>query len=119
MMEGHPNRTPLFDLKHDRGGLVDVEFVVQYWVLAHSRTHAELTGNVGNLALLKLVARRGLTSEARSLAAHDAYRRFRKLQHALRLQGEAYARIAPEEIAGPRDAVIALWKEVMGDRPMV
>jgi glutamate-ammonia-ligase adenylyltransferase len=115
MMDGHPNRTPLFDLKHDRGGLVDVEFVVQYWVLARAREHAELTGNIGNLALLKLAARRGLTSEPRALAAHEAYRRFRKLQHALRLQGETYARIAPEEITESRDAVIALWKEVMGD----
>jgi glutamate-ammonia-ligase adenylyltransferase len=114
MMEAHPNRTQLFDLKHDRGGLVDVEFVVQYWVLAHARAHADLTGNIGNLALLKLAARRGLTGEPRASGAHDAYRRFRKLQHALRLQGEPYARIAPEEVADARDAVIKLWEEVMG-----
>jgi glutamate-ammonia-ligase adenylyltransferase len=115
MLEAHPNTTQLFDLKHDRGGLVDVEFVVQYWVLAHSSAHPELTGNIGNLALLKLAARRGLIFEAQAQAAHDAYRRFRRLQHALRLQGERYARIAPGEVAESRDAVIALWKEVMGD----
>ena len=28
---GHPNQTELFDLKHDRGGMVDIEFIVQYW----------------------------------------------------------------------------------------
>ena len=38
---------------------------------------AELTGNIGNLALLKLAARLGLIAEAPALAAHDAYRRFR------------------------------------------
>jgi [glutamine synthetase] adenylyltransferase / [glutamine synthetase]-adenylyl-L-tyrosine phosphorylase len=115
MLDAHPNTTPLFDLKHDRGGLVDVEFVVQYWVLAHSGAHAELTGNIGNLALLKLAARRGLIEEKQAQAAHDAYRRFRQLQHALRLQGERYARIAPDEVAESRSAVVELWEEVMGD----
>ncbi|MGC7477989.1 hypothetical protein ACPWQS_24090, partial [Pandoraea pneumonica] len=30
VLEGHPNGTKLFDLKHDRGGMVDIEFTVQY-----------------------------------------------------------------------------------------
>ena len=33
MLEGHPNRTTQFDLKHSRGGMVDVEFIVQFMVL--------------------------------------------------------------------------------------
>ncbi len=114
MLEAHPNTTQLFDLKHDRGGLVDVEFVVQYWVLVYSGAHAELTRNIGNLALLKLAARRGLIGEEQAQAAHDAYRRFRQLQHALRLQGERYARIAPEAVAEHRAAVVKLWDEGMG-----
>ena len=44
MLEGHPNRSTLFDLKHDRGGLVDVEFIVQFLVLGYASAHAELTG---------------------------------------------------------------------------
>jgi glutamate-ammonia-ligase adenylyltransferase len=114
MADAHPNRTALFDLKHDRGGLIDVEFAVQYLVLGHARSHAELTGNIGNLALLKLAARLGLVSAARAQAAHDAYRRFRQLQHGLRLQGEKYARIDPGAVAEPRQAVLDLWQEVMG-----
>ena len=113
MLEAHPNTSDLFDLKHDRGGLVDVEFVVQYWVLAHSSRHADLTGNIGNLALLKLAARHGLVGEREALAAHDAYRRFRQLQHGLRLQGERYARIATQAVAEQRAAVTRLWEEVM------
>jgi glutamate-ammonia-ligase adenylyltransferase len=114
MLEAHPNRTQLFDLKHDRGGIIDVEFAVQYLVLAHAHAHAELTGNIGNLALLKLAARLGLADEKRAQAAHDAYRRFRALQHGLRLQGERYARGAPATVAISREAVLELWKEVMG-----
>jgi glutamate-ammonia-ligase adenylyltransferase len=114
LLEGHPNRSTLFDLKHDRGGLIDVEFAVQYLVLAHAHTEAGLTGNIGNLALLKLAARLGLVNGNRAQAAHDAYRRFRQLQHGLRLQGERYARVEPGSVAEPREAVLELWKEVMG-----
>jgi glutamate-ammonia-ligase adenylyltransferase len=112
--DAHPNRTRLFDLKHDRGGIVEVEFAVQYLVLGHARAHAELTGNIGNLALLKLAARLGLVGEERAQAAHDAYRRLRQLQHSLRLTGERYARIAPEQVAKEIRAVRGLWESVMG-----
>jgi glutamate-ammonia-ligase adenylyltransferase len=112
--DAHPNRTQLFDLKHDPGGIVDVEFAVQYLVLGHARAHAELTGNIGNLALLKLAARLGLVGEECARAAHDAYRRLRQLQHGLRLKGEQYARIAPEQIAKEIRTVRELWESVMG-----
>src|SRR5262249_38636194 len=39
MFAGHPNPGDRFDLKHDRGGMVDVEFTVQYLVLRHSHAH--------------------------------------------------------------------------------
>ena len=39
MREAHPNDSGLFDLKHDRGGIVDVEFIVQYLVLGHAHRH--------------------------------------------------------------------------------
>jgi len=115
LLAGHPNRTALFDLKHDPGGLIDVEFVVQYLVLCHAHRHPELTGNLGNLALLKLAARLALIDEGRASAVHDAYRRFRRLQHNLRLQGERYARVAPETVAAERQVVRELWDSVIGD----
>ncbi|MET1085474.1 MAG: bifunctional [glutamate--ammonia ligase]-adenylyl-L-tyrosine phosphorylase/[glutamate--ammonia-ligase] adenylyltransferase [Burkholderiales bacterium] len=114
MLEAHPNRSGLFDLKHDRGGLVDVEFIVQFLVLGHACEHKELTGNIGNLALLKLSARLGLIPEPLALGAFEAYREFRRLQHMLRLQGEKYARVPRETVSGAVDAVVALWEEVFG-----
>jgi len=115
MLDAHPNPSQLFDLKHDRGGIIDVEFAVQFLVLGHAHAQPELTGNIGNLALLKLAARLGLLDGARAQAAHDAYRRFRQLQHALRLQGERYARVEPSTVADSRQAVLELWNEVMGN----
>ncbi|MGZ9006333.1 MAG: [protein-PII] uridylyltransferase family protein, partial [Burkholderiales bacterium] len=115
MLDGHPNRSGLFDLKHDRGGIVDVEFVVQYLVLGYAHDHEALTGNIGNLALLKLAARLGLIPEEAALPAHDAYRRFRQLQHSLRLQGEPYARVELDSVRTEVAAVRALWALVLNE----
>jgi glutamate-ammonia-ligase adenylyltransferase len=114
MLDGHPNRSGLFDVKHDRGGIIDVEFCVQYLVLGYSHIHAELTGNIGNLALLKLAGRLGLLPTAVADAAHASYREFRRLQHQLRLQGESYARVPRERVAGLVEPVEALWQAVFG-----
>ncbi len=113
MREGHPNPTPLFDLKHDPGGIVDVEFAVQFLVLAHANTHAALTGNIGNIALLHLAGELQLVDAKLATQAADAYREYRRAQHALRLRGERYARVDPESVAAHRTAVLALWRAVL------
>jgi glutamate-ammonia-ligase adenylyltransferase len=112
MLEAHPNRSNLFDLKHDRGGIIDVEFIVQYLVLAHSAAHAELTANAGNLALLLRAAQLVLIPADEAQRAHAAYRRYRQLQHALRLRGERYARVEPTEVRAEIAAVRRLWERV-------
>jgi glutamate-ammonia-ligase adenylyltransferase len=112
MLAGHPNNSGLFDIKHDRGGIVDVEFIVQYLVLGFAHHHAELTGNIGNLALLKLAGGLALISASGAAAAHGSYREFRRMQHALRLQGEQYARVPRERVGELVRPVIELWEAV-------
>ena len=114
MRDAHPNGSRSFDLKHDRGGIVDVEFVVQYLVLGHAHRHTGLTGNIGNLALLKLAAALRLLPDDLASDAHAAYREFRRLQHAMRLQGERYARVDAAGVAGHVQAVLQLWESVFG-----
>ncbi len=114
MLDAHPNTSGQFDLKHDRGGIIDVEFTVQYLVLAHAHVHPEFTRNSGNLALLRLAAELGLITPELAEASRAAYRHFRQQQHALRLQGEQYARIPPEQAAPHVAAVQRLWETVFG-----
>jgi glutamate-ammonia-ligase adenylyltransferase len=114
MMSAHANKSDLFDLKHDRGGLIDVEFIVQYLVLGHSHAHIELTHNRGNIALLKTAGELGLIPPPLAEQARDAYREFRRLQHGLRLNDVPYARVEPESVAPQRAAVQALWRIVFG-----
>ncbi|MBI1394769.1 MAG: bifunctional [glutamate--ammonia ligase]-adenylyl-L-tyrosine phosphorylase/[glutamate--ammonia-ligase] adenylyltransferase [Betaproteobacteria bacterium] len=114
MRDGHPNTSELFDIKHDPGGIVDVEFVVQFLVLAHASRHAALTGNIGNIGLLHLAQSLELVAAPLGARAADAYRIFRRQQHALRLRGDRYARVPPEALARERSAVAALWDSVLG-----
>lgn len=114
MQAAHPNRSDLFDLKHDPGGMVDVEFAVQFLVLAHSHAHPDLTRNAGNIALLALGARLELLPQRLAASAADAYRGYRRLQHQVRLQGAAEARVEARPQAGRREAVAALWQRVFG-----
>ena len=104
-------RDRTFDLKHDPGGLVDVEFMIQYLVLGYSHRHAELTGNLGNIALLKIAAGLGLIPVDLAEQVRNAYRDYRRMQHALRLNG-ARPRVAPELVQQRVDAVRELWRIV-------
>jgi len=113
MHDGHPNRSRLFDLKHDDGGMVDIEFIVQYLVLAHSDRHPGLLDNKGNIALLARAGDAGLVDAALARRVADAYREFRQLQHSMRLNDAQYARVEPESVAALRADVRALWKAVL------
>jgi len=110
----HPNRTEQFDLKHDRGGMIDVEFIVQFLVLAHASRHPGLTRNLGNIALLGMAAELGMIPGALAEGVRNAYREMRRRQHALRLTGAQYARVAHAEAADSASAVRTLWKAVFG-----
>jgi glutamate-ammonia-ligase adenylyltransferase len=108
----HPNRSDLFDLKHDRGGMIDIEFTVQFLVLAHAHRHPELTGNLGNIALLKICSDLNLIEKQTAEHCREAYREFRRLQHALRLNGAQYARVPQAQVTAHVQAVRELWTTV-------
>jgi len=111
---GHPNHSEDFDLKHDRGGMVDLEFVTQYLVLLHARQHPQLIKNLGNIALLKLAGQAGLVDEELALQSGDAYRSLRRRQHELRLQGADKARVPQTELSEERAVIRRLWETVLG-----
>jgi glutamate-ammonia-ligase adenylyltransferase len=112
---GHPNISGEFDLKHDAGGMVDIEFIVQFLVLAYSHQYPQLIGNLGNIALLRIAGELGLIPAKAAQAVGNAYRSLRALQHRLRLDGAEKTRISIEahpEMLSAKDAVMSLWKEV-------
>jgi glutamate-ammonia-ligase adenylyltransferase len=102
-----------FDVKHSVGGMMDVEFAVQYLVLAHGAAHAGLLDNAGNIALLQRAEAAGLLPAGVGLASADAYRDMRRAQHRARLD-EKPTQFDPAEFVVQHDAVTALWHAVFG-----
>ena len=115
MLDQHASRSEEdFDIKHDRGGLIDVEFIVQYLILGHAHAHPRLCGNLGNLALLGMAAELGLIPGDLAAGTRSAYRDFRRMQHALRLNAGRRARVERASVARRIAAVRALWQAVFG-----
>jgi [glutamine synthetase] adenylyltransferase / [glutamine synthetase]-adenylyl-L-tyrosine phosphorylase len=108
MHEGHVNKSALFDIKHDAGGMVDIEFMVQFLVLAYAEQYSQLTANSGNLALLGEAASLGLIEQELSATVQNTYRQLRRVQHKMRLNNIATCRIEATEINTA--AVLSLWK---------
>ena len=111
MRSAHPVKGEFFDVKHSPGGMIDVEFVMQYLVLCHAGAHPELTANTGNIALLERAEVIGLLPPGVGHAAADAYRELRHVQHRARLD-EAPTHVPPAELQAQRDAVLTLWNAV-------
>lgn len=109
----HPVRGTRFDVKHSPGGMVDVEFVVQYLVLLHSREHPELRANTGNINLLRRAEAAGLLLPGMGEAAAQAYRELRQIQHRARLD-EAPTQVDAVQVDTSARAVLALWQHVLG-----
>lgn len=114
MSAAYANKSKLFDLKHDAGGMIDIEFIVQYLVLRHAHDYPQLCGNIGNIALLKLCGDLGLIDAQAGERVANAYRLMRKLQHQCRLQGEDKARVELGLVEAAVGDVVGLWQQVLG-----
>lgn len=101
-----------FDIKHSIGGIIDVEFLVQYLVLAHAKQYPQLTGNIGNIGLLRLLASLNIIHHDLAESVVMAYRDYRHTQHKLKLQGAANLRVELLLVSAHVAAVTTLWKQV-------
>jgi len=108
-----PVRADRFDVKHSAGAMVDVEFAVQFLVLAESASHRDLIPNVGNIALLQRAEASGLLPQGVGQDAARAYRELRRVQHQARLNEEP-TQLAADAMPKERDAILALWRAVFG-----
>jgi glutamate-ammonia-ligase adenylyltransferase len=104
----------LFDLKQDPGGIADIEFMVQYGVLARAREHPTLTEFTDNIRILDGLAQSGVLSKENTRFLQGAYRGFRDNLHALSLQGEPPL-VDAEAFDEQRSNVRRLWRELMED----
>jgi glutamate-ammonia-ligase adenylyltransferase len=105
----------MFDIKHSVGGIIDVEFLVQYLVLAYAKQYPQLAGNIGNIGLLRLLASLNIIDQDLADKVVLAYRDYRHTQHMLKLQGAAHLRVELSAVSEHATAVKALWQKVFTD----
>ena len=108
------DRADALDLKHARGGIVDVEFIVQYLILAYSAEHAEFLGNLGNFALLMRAGALGIIDEAVAAEVAKAYLAYRERQHLARNNNQLKTWIGLDELVAERRAVVTAWGTLFG-----
>lgn len=103
--------TAPFDLKQDAGGIVDIEFMVQYAALAWSHNHPPLLRWTDNIRILEELEHEGLMPAEDASLLREAYKAYRSAAHRQALQKDAGV-IAGDQFADERRQVLRIWKEL-------
>ena len=101
-----------FDLKQGIGGITDIEFIVQFCILAWAEKYPELTQFTDNMSLLDTLAEQQLLSQEYVVTLKHAYCIFRDRGHKEALQGKK-ALVAQQELVEIRQQVADIWQAVM------
>jgi len=101
-----------FDLKQSAGGIVDIEFMVQFGILANAEKSADLTIYTDNIRLLTSLHAFGFIDESATHTLTNAYCAYRDAGHKLVLQGDK-AIIAAQNFVELREQVTKIWQQTM------
>jgi glutamate-ammonia-ligase adenylyltransferase len=110
-----PAEPGYFHIKHDRGGIADIEFMVQYTVLANAYNYPALLTYTDNIRQLDGLEQVGILSPAQAGFLRDAYRALRRQSHLQKLQGQS-SRVPERELLEYREGVVGIWRELMEDK---
>ncbi|RJG13182.1 bifunctional [glutamate--ammonia ligase]-adenylyl-L-tyrosine phosphorylase/[glutamate--ammonia-ligase] adenylyltransferase [Pseudomonas cavernicola] len=100
-----------FDLKQDAGGIVDIEFMVQYAALAWSREYPALLQYTDNIRILEGLEHAGLIPGADATLLREVYKAYRAAAHRLALQKQAGI-VSGEQFHLERREVMRIWREL-------
>jgi glutamate-ammonia-ligase adenylyltransferase len=103
--------TALFNLKQDAGGIVDIEFMVQYAALAWSHTHPALLQFTDNIRILEGLERAGLLPGSDSELLQEAYKAYRAAAHRQALQKQPGV-VRGDQFQAERQQVRRIWAEL-------
>jgi len=101
-----------FDLKQDPGGVADLEFLVQFWMLKWADRYPQLVTFSDNIRQLESLASGNLVPQARVDFLVETYRKYRHRLHRLSLEGGKNV-VGAEEFKSEREGVIEIWEEAM------
>ena len=102
----------LFDLKQSKGGIADIEFIVQFGILAETARHPNLSTYTDNVRLLEGLAAEGFMTMDDAAFLKRAYCSYRDYGHHQVLQNHS-AMAGSDEFIEQRDGVERLWRQLM------
>jgi glutamate-ammonia-ligase adenylyltransferase len=105
----------VFDLKQDPGGMVDIEFLVQYLVLRLAHRHPELVQWTDNVRLIQTLIGATVLNEVTAHVLKHAYLIYRAAAHQLSLQ-EKPATVPAEKFDRLQQRIRQIWKAVFQER---
>jgi glutamate-ammonia-ligase adenylyltransferase len=105
-----------FNLKQGPGGMVDIEFMVQYAVLAWSHRYPDLAEWSDNVRILQALGREGLFEQAECDRLTEAYLAYRSAAHQLSLQQQPGV-VPPEQFVEYRQSVQQKWDQLFSPYP--
>ena len=100
-----------FDLKQDAGGIVDIEFMVQYAALAWSREHPALLRYTDNIRILEGLEEAGLLPAADASLLREVYKAYRSAAHRQALQKDAGV-VSGDQFVSERREVMRIWTQL-------
>lgn len=103
-----------FDLKQDRGGIADIEFLAQYWALLHAEKHPAVAMFSDTIRQLETLASGDLVAQQTVDVLVDAYRRYRARGHRRSLRDEPTV-LDASEFVSLRDGVASIWRATFGE----
>jgi glutamate-ammonia-ligase adenylyltransferase len=106
------SRDQNFDLKQGEGGIGDIEFLVQYLVLANAARHPAVIHYPDNIRQLGTLAAAGCVSDADVFRLQQIYKAYRLRQHRLALDDKP-ADVDAREFGDERQYVIDLWNNTI------
>ena len=111
----HDNAAPpapdTFHLKQSAGGLIDIEFIVQYLLLAHGAAEPVLSRMSDNIRQLAALEATGILTSSQAMTLRDAYRKLRAEAHHRQLN-DRDNRVPAAPWQALRDDICAIWRDV-------
>lgn len=105
-----------FHLKKGYGGITDIEFIVQFLLLAHAHQHPDIIEFTDNIRQLSALIRAGIVPETIGSGLISAYQSLRNATHRRTLVNQSLI-VPTADFASERATVMAAWDDYFGSDP--
>ncbi len=114
-IERSSTNLPMFDIKYDEGGIIDIEFIVQTKVLSYANEFIDLTRWSDNIRIINSLESNGIFSFDDAKNLKEAYIYYRSQGHRLQLQNEPLL-IEANQCSTQRKQVTTIWSKMIKEK---